>query len=240
MLTKAAPAYKKNTAFPYSCVIYRQVVKPMKKNDGFKENYMRKLIHGCFALALFLMFSTSADCKELTTYMSGSVGLAMLQDADLNDSSLGTRSKYEYDPGYFIGVAFGNHVDNIRFEAEIGYQKNKVDSIHVSGVSTTPSNDQEIRLTTLMFNLYYDFKNSTAFTPYLSGGLGLGNLKIDGATKGDAVGAYQYGAGVAYQISERVALDLKVRHLETTDGEFGTSNLDFATNNAIFDVRVYF
>ena len=202
---------------------------------------MRKLIHGCFALALILMFSSSAECKEYTTYMSGNAGLAMLQDADLADSAQpGTRFKYEYNPGYFIGLAFGHQVDNTRYEVELGYQKNKVDTLRVNGVSTTLSNDQEIRLVTVMFNLYYDFLNRSAFTPYLCGGLGLGNVKIDGASKGDAVGAYQYGAGVAYQITERVVLDLKVRHLETTDAKFDTSNLDFSTNNAIFDVRVYF
>jgi outer membrane immunogenic protein len=240
-LTKATSGYKKNTAFPYSCTIYRQVVKPAKTNDGFKENQMSKLIRGCFALVLILMFSTPADCKELTTYLSCNLGLAMLEDSDLADTTLpGTIFNFEFDPGYFVGLAFGNHVDNLRFEAELGYQKNKVDTVKVNGVSTTSSGDQEIRLSTLMFNLYYDFKNRSAFTPYLSAGLGLGNLKLDGASKGDSVAAYQYGAGMAYQISDRVALDLKVRHLETSDGEFDTSNLDFSTNNAIFDVRIYF
>lgn len=201
---------------------------------------MSKLIRGCFALALILMFSTPADCKELTTYASCNLGLAMLDDADLDDTSIGRRFSYEFDPGYFIGLAIGNHVNNFRFEGELGYQKNKVDSVSTSGVSLTSTDDQEMRLVALMFNLYYDFKNKSAFTPYISAGLGLGNLKIDGATKGDSVGAYQIGTGVAFQISERVALDLKVRHLETTDAEFDTSNIDFSTNNAIFDVRIYF
>jgi outer membrane immunogenic protein len=245
MLTKTTSTYKKNTAFPYSCAIYRLVVKPIKTNDGIKENLMRKLIHGCFVLALVLMVSTSADCKELTTYMSCNAGVALLQDADLTDSTMsGAKFNIEYDPGYFVGIAIGSHIDKIRIEGEIGYQKNKLDSMSVTSNGVTYSgdiaSDSEIRLTTLMFNIYYDFLKESKFSPYLCAGLGLGNIKVDGTSESDAVGAYQYGAGLAYRISDRVALDFKVRHLETTDAEFDTSNLDFATNNAIFDVRVYF
>lgn len=202
---------------------------------------MSKLIRGCFALALIFIFSVPADCKELTTYMSCNAGVALLEDADMTDSTLpGTRANLEYDPGYFIGLAFGNHVNKIRFEAEFGYQKNKVDSLNLNGSNFTVTSDNEIRLSTLLFNLYYDFKNSSAFTPYLSAGLGLGNMKIDGVSKSDAVAEYQFGAGVAYQISERIALDLKGRYLATTDAEFESLNLDFSTINAIFDVRIYF
>ena len=45
---------------------------------------------------------------------------------------------------------------------------------------------------------------------------------------------------MAFQINERIALDLKGRYLGTTDADFGTSSLDFTTINAIFDVRFYF
>lgn len=202
---------------------------------------MSKFIRGCFALALILLFSTPADCKELTTYMSINSGVTMLEDADLTDTTTpGWKYSYEYDPGYFIGLAIGNHVDKIRFEAEIGYQKNKVDSIKLNGASLTSTGDSEIRLTTLLFNLYYDFKNGSRFTPYICAGLGLGNIKLDGTSKSDSVAEYQFGAGMAYQISERVALDLKGRYLGTTDADFDTYSLDFTTINAIFDVRIYF
>lgn len=202
---------------------------------------MSKLIRGCFALAMILMFSTPADCRELTTYLSCSGGVTMLEDSDLSDSQFpGATANLEYEPGYFIGVALGNQVDKIRFEAEIGYQKNKLDSVKVSGVSLTSSEDYEIRLTTLLFNLYYDFIKGSRFTPYLTAGLGLGNMKVDGLTDSDSVAEYQFGAGVAFRINEKIALDLKGRYLGTTDADFGTSSLDFTTINAIFDVRIYF
>ena len=202
---------------------------------------MSKVMRGLFTLALIFMFTTPGLCKELTTYASFNVGVAMLQDADLTDTTTpGIRYGYEYDPGYFVGVAVGNHVDKIRFEAEIGYQKNKVDSISAYGLSASPTDDQEIRLTTLLFNLYYDFKNGSRFTPYVCGGLGLGNAKLDGASKSDSVAEYQVGAGMAFQINENIALDLKGRYLGTTDVEFDTYSLDFSTINAIFDVRIYF
>jgi outer membrane immunogenic protein len=202
---------------------------------------MNKLVRGCFALALILIFTTPGFCKELTTYMSINTGVALLEDSDVTDSTLpGMVATYEYDPGYFVGLAVGNHVDHMRFEAEVGYQKNKVDSVRVNGVSFTSSGDQEIRLSTLLFNFYYDFMKGSRFTPYLSAGLGLGNMKLDNAGKSDAVAEYQFGAGVAFRITDSFALDFKGRYLGTTDAEFGTTSLDFTTINAIFDVRFYF
>ena len=202
---------------------------------------MSKLVRGCFALALILLFTTPADCKELTTYMSINSGVAMIEDADLTDTTTpGRQYNYEYDPGYFIGLAIGNHVNKMRFEAEIGYQKNKVDSIKLNGATLSSTGDPEIRLSTLLFNLYYDFKNGSRFTPYICAGLGLGNIKLDGTSKSDAVAEYQFGAGMAFQINERIALDLKGRYLGTTDADIDTYSLDFTTINAIFDVRFYF
>jgi opacity protein-like surface antigen len=54
------------------------------------------------------------------------------------------------------------------------------------------------------------------------------------------VAEYQVGAGMAFRINEKIALDLKGRYLGTTDAEFDTLELDFSTINAIFDVRIYF
>jgi opacity protein-like surface antigen len=242
-----AAEYKKNIDFPYSCTIFRQVAKPMKTNDGIKENPMSKVMRGFFSLAIVLVFAAPGLCKELTTYLSCNVGVAMAEDGDItiNDPTYGNlQGDLEYDPGYFVGLAFGNHVNNMRFEAEIGYQKNKADSLSLNLGGTTYTgditSDNEIRLSTLLFNLYYDFKNSSRFTPYVSAGLGLGNIKLDGASKSDAVGEYQLGAGVAFQISEKVALDLKGRYLGATEAEFEDVTLDFSTINAIFDVRIYF
>jgi opacity protein-like surface antigen len=205
-----------------------------------KEKPMSKFIHGCFALVLILVFSTPATCKELTTYMSCNAGATLVGDSNLSDSTSTDTVSYEFDPGYFVGVAFGNEVDKIRFEAEIGIQKSKVDSITTNGIADPFDDNREIRLTTLMFNLYYDFLKGSRFTPYLSAGLGLGNMKLDKVSGSDAVAEYQIGAGMAFRISDRVVLDLKGRYMETTKAEFDTSNLDFSTINGIFDVRIYF
>jgi opacity protein-like surface antigen len=203
---------------------------------------MSKLFRGCFALALILIFSTPAICKELDTYMAISGGVALLEDGDFTDATdPSLKGSLEYDPGYFIGLAFGHHVDNIRFEAELGYQKNKVDSsTGPSGYRLVFTDDHKIRLSTLMLNIYYDFMKGSSFTPYLSAGLGLGNMKLDGISKSDAVAEYQFGAGLAFRVSEKIALDLKGRYLSTTDAEFDGVELDFSTINAIFDVRIYF
>jgi len=202
---------------------------------------MRNLIRYCIALVLLLLISTPAHCKELYNYASGNIGIALHDKADVSDPALaGAELELEFNPGYCLGLAIGHQfVDkNFRAEGEFGLQTNTIDK--VNGGSLSSSEDDELRLITLLFNLYYDFKNSSAFTPYLCAGVGLGNMKIDGADEDDAVTAIQFGTGVAFQISDKLVLDLKLRHLETSDGEFGSTKIDYSTNNAIFCIRGYF
>ena len=174
--------------------------------------------------------------------MSGNLGLAMLADSDVTDTGIpGYVFNFEYNLGYFVGAAIGQNIGNMRAEAEIGLQNNTIDSVSVNGsASSSVYGDQDIRLITVLFNFYYDFKTGSAFTPYLSGGLGLGNMKLDGTSKDDAVWAIQIGAGVAYMISENVMLDLRYRHLQSSDGEFDTTKVEYTSDNAIFSVRYYF
>ena len=76
---------------------------------------------------------------------------------------------------------------------------------------------------TLFLNLYYDFRNSTAFTPYVGAGLGMafnyanytfsspgyhGNFDEHSTNF-----AWNVGAGVAYDITDSLAVDLGYRYV---------------------------
>ena len=76
---------------------------------------------------------------------------------------------------------------------------------------------------TLFLNLYYDFRNSTAFTPYVGAGLGMAfnYANYTFTTKGynanfdehHTTFAWNVGAGVAYDITDSFAVDLGYRYV---------------------------
>ena len=89
----------------------------------------------------------------------------------------------------------------------------------------------DLDIQTLLFNAYYDFRNSTPFTPYVGGGLGLAFItskwretkyysdrqwwKQDyyekGSSKLNTNFAWQLGLGVAYDFNDYVSVDLGYR-----------------------------
>lgn len=84
--------------------------------------------------------------------------------------------------------------------------------------------DMTFNSTTLLANVYYDFHNSTAFTPYIGAGLGLAfnylGVDFDGKDGDYSMDdrqtnfAWQVGAGVAYSFTENVAVDVAYRYLD--------------------------
>lgn len=97
--------------------------------------------------------------------------------------------------------------------------------------------NNKIQLNTFMLNGFYDFKNESAFTPYLMAGVGLASLKhtsqptvsytdydtsnqITGYYKNGIKGsrttnnfAWNAGAGVRYKINEDFDLDFSYKYL---------------------------
>jgi len=193
---------------------------------------------GC---ALALLLTSPAYSAETTVgpYVSANLGLAMPTDADAKESS-GPVQNISYDTGWTLGAALGYNFGNTRLEGEVAYQKADEDKATFLGVTL----DSTWGISTLSFlvNGYYDFTNSSAFTPYLSAGLGFAKVKWagDGDSVNDTVFAYQVGAGVGYALSKNVTLDAKYRYFATADAKFDTVKMDFASHNLLFGVRVNF
>lgn len=204
------------------------------------------LIISVCVLAFF--FSSSAYSAE-GLYVSGNIGLAIASDSDVTDSlNPGVSEKFEYDTGYVLGAALGYGFGKFRAEGEISYQKNDIDKYSESGSSSDVNGD----LSSLAFliNGYFDFINESAFTPYISAGLGyaqidLNDFNIPGSgdpdiNKDDTVFAYQLGVGVGYAVTENVTIDAKYRYFATENPELDTAEVEYASHNFIFGVRVYF
>ena len=176
--------------------------------------------------------STYASAKG--HYVSGNIGLAMANDSDLTISTIpGITANIEYDTGLALGLALGYDFGNARVEGEIAYQKNDFNKMSLLGVDIDLTGDAT--LLSLLVNGYYDFANSSVFTPYIGGGLGFAKVEVD-----DTVFAYQMGIGVGYAVNEKVTIDTKYRYFATSDIEFYTTETEFASHNFLFGARVSF
>jgi len=94
--------------------------------------------------------------------------------------------------------------------------------------------DGQVEATAFMLNSWYDFNAHGRFHPYIGVGVGAAQLEadlIDGfKLDDDTVFAYQAGAGIAFDITDRLTADLGYRYFATDDptysGDFNGQNLD--------------
>ena len=203
------------------------------------------LIISVCVLAIF--FSSSAYSAE-GLYVSGNIGFAMLSDSDITDSTEPVTLTMEYDTGWALGGALGYDFNRFRVEGEISYQTNDIDKVGAMGVSLAASGD--VSSLAFLINGYFDFVNDSAFTPYITAGLGyaqidLNDFNVAGSglsdySDDDSVFAYQVGLGVGYAVTEKVTIDVKYRYFATEDLEFDTTEVDVASHNFLFGVRFNF
>lgn len=194
---------------------------------------------GC-ALAFLLSSPAYSADATVGTYVSCNLGLAMPSDSDGSVEGNPVPFHTSYDTGWALGAAIGYDFGNTRLEGEVAYQKADEDKAGYVTAQQDSTSDKSAR--SFLVNGYYDFTNSSAFTPYLSAGLGYAKIKWsgEGESLSDTVFAYQVGAGVGYALSKNVTLDVKYRYFATSDPKFDVTEMEFASHNLLFGVRVNF
>ncbi|QNA85214.1 outer membrane beta-barrel protein [Sphingomonas sp. So64.6b] len=158
---------------------------------------------------------------------------------DSVDGHIDTKSAAEFKG--VLGYDFGM----IRGDLEVAYQRNKasaltIDKVNgsavtldagdaadvcdyleatgcsVSGNTIAFGGGSRVRQLTAMANLWVDVPVGKVVTPYVGGGVGVAGFEIDG--EGKARFAWQVGAGVAFKLSDHVALTADFRHREAKGG----------------------
>ncbi|WP_346771123.1 outer membrane protein [Commensalibacter nepenthis] len=161
----------------------------------------------------------------------------------------GTHTNAKLGGGIAIGYNFDNHF-KVPIRAEIDVMARMGDSSNYLRDCQSRHNywlegktdyenriNNKVRLNTFMFNAFYDFKNKSAFTPYLMAGVGLASFKhtsipnvsyIDYDSTNQITGyfknsikasrttnnfAWNAGAGVRYKINKDFDLDFSYRYL---------------------------
>lgn len=188
---------------------------------------MRKHLFIAICLGLFIFAGAIQSRAENTGIYAAPKFLMTWQNThvDLNvggaEASNLFRSQFTLGGALAVGYDFWSQYQlPIRAELEFAMRgNNKENDSNEFG-----SFQYKYNASTLMANFYYDFRNESAFTPYVGAGVGLAFIGVD--NKMDIGGvrivrddetftnfAFNLGAGVAYSFTDNLAVDLGYRYL---------------------------
>jgi len=200
-----------------------------------------------------LLLATSMAYGATGLYVNGNFGFAVPNDSDVTDSAYpeDPSVKIKSDAGIALGAAVGYNFGTFRFEGELAYQGNDFDKKIFADTDETYMNriSGDTSSTAWLINGYYDFVNKSAFTPFISAGLGMATIDLSITLPAednkrfsgdDTVFAWQVGAGVGYAINEKLTIDLKYRYFRTADVEIDTLTVPYSSNNIYVGMRYTF
>lgn len=208
---------------------------------------MKKLL---LTTAVVAAFATSASALEAgKMYIRGDLGY---QISDFKNSAF---SKEKRLNGMAGDIGFGYAIsDDVRTDITLNFSNNKAkintdQSLNISYDKINIVANKDMTKTStmkdlgFMANAYYDFNNSSDFTPYLMGGVGLNRSNLEFKYSGEnAAGenesmmiksktntsfACQFGVGVDYEVSKDIHLDLGYK-FSTHFGKYKSKKLDHA------------
>ena len=200
---------------------------------------MKKILLTTVAVAAFATGASAMEAGKM--YMKANVGYNMSSpslDSKLADGKTGglfqnTKSSNRLK-GFAGDIGFGYALsDSVRTDLTLSLSQGKKTlkdvklSSNIGDVNNT--NPAKVKLTEkkigLMANAYYDFHNSSEFTPYVMAGVGLNRGTLEANINGDngastAVAksatiksknltsfAYNVGVGVGYEMTKDIYLD---------------------------------
>lgn len=217
------------------------------------------------AVLVLFFIASSAHASDREMYFSGNFGVSLLSNAD--NEQAGVVLGAGYDPGFNAGIALGYDFGDFRAEGEVAYHSNDVDTITAGAVSVP--GDGTVSALSVMVNGYYDFSSRKTFrssrsrkssrtrkswvVPYLGLGVGVANVDADisipgfGGLVDDSaiVLAYQFMAGVGFDISSETTLTVGYRFFTTTNPQFddlsGASfDSEYQSHNINVGIRIAF
>lgn len=239
-------------------------------------------------LGLTSFLANANESEKNGVYVTGKMGASIIQ---MSGQKL-TGTSYEYPEGneryngdshrtgvFGGGIALGYDFSNtfdLPIRAELDFtargkanSKYNLEKENNQFGSYTNDAKNQIKLNTLMVNAYYDFKNESSFTPYISAGLGYASVNQKTTLSDsyiDAVNpayndsesksrshtsnnfAWSVGAGVKYAMNDNFDLDFSYRYLDAgkasisynDDGYNLESKVKVRTNDLMLGVTYKF
>ena len=170
-----------------------------------------------------------AEGKDKGFYATGSVGYSQIQDIDIEDVS----SDIEFDGGVGFDLGLGYDFGKIRVEATW-------DRITSGGGEFANIDlDDDTTVDGYLASIYFDFDNSSKWTPFVGGSLGTVNVDVEG----EDASSFYYGiqGGVSYEVSDKFDIIGKVSYLRANDLDYDViKNVDVPAISARLGVRFTF
>lgn len=188
-------------------------------------------------------------------YLSGKLGFSLMEASDITNTSntSGTRAEVTKSStsetvmpiGGAIGYNWAKQGVSLRTEMEflyrtnLGYEANPT----FTNAATPTKFTSKMTSKTVFFNGYYDFKNTTKFTPFVGGGIGfsMNNTKTNGSLTNGASPAegtikrtdfaWNVGGGVAYNLTEHIILDVTYRYADLGKAVWQADTVQLTSNN---------
>jgi OOP family OmpA-OmpF porin len=188
-------------------------------------------------------------------YIGAEGGINFEPDQTLTDHSGGPgTARLHFRNGVVGGLNLGySFVNGLRPELGLDFRRNRLDKFDNGVVFTDVDGHEE--LYTAMGNLWYDIKTPTGFFsvvhPYLGAGIGWGRLSLRNPRIGvahplssfDSALAWQFGAGIGYDLTRRWTLSADYRYVRTrTETLTPGSEVDarYRAHSAMLGVRYSF
>ncbi|MDH5761982.1 MAG: outer membrane beta-barrel protein [Nitrospinota bacterium] len=199
---------------------------------------MRKIIG---FLLVSLLFS-AAPVWAQQAYLSGNLGFGVRPNSDIAGPS---GNEFNNDPALVVNGAIGVEMSPIlRIEGEVGLHYNSSD------VAGFPQ-DFTFSAVSFMGNGYFDIPTQSPLRPYVGAGLGFALVGVEedffGFTDSDSdmVAAFQFMAGLGFDITPKATLTFGYRYFTTTDPSFnlavsGPFKTEYSSHDFLFGARFRF
>ncbi|MDX8513837.1 outer membrane protein [Mesorhizobium captivum] len=183
-------------------------------------------------------------------YLRGDVSYLVEKSFRDQDFSFTPASQSESEDAYFASIGFGYHFnDYLRADLNLGYLPgNKFSFSYDDTATVTPPATATVASGSLknyaisgMLNGYVDLGTYVGLTPYVGAGVGIVRSKyelsanyftdngddtddfVERSSKAKYSLAYTLNAGVAYQVSKNVLIDLGYQYFSAPDAEYVTA-----------------
>lgn len=172
--------------------------------------------------------STSAFAAETGFYVGGKLGASLMASRGVHtdstyavgapeSESIKNKTKTVFNIGFNVGYDFNTQF-NVPVRSELDYTY-RTDAKIKTGLDSAEYSDHfKIKNSTLMVNNYYDFYNSSDFTPYVGVGLGMSFNKYkfeDAGSISKNKFAWAGMAGVSYKIMDDLTANVEYRYLDS-------------------------
>jgi OmpA-OmpF porin, OOP family len=184
----------------------------------------RIAVAGGVSLAAAIVLSVTPAPAQ-TLYFGGEGGWTLLKNQKIKADGLPSTTA-RFDSGFAAGARIGYEEGNWRFEAEYAYRRNALDRVTVGGASFDDLSGSR-RAHAFLANLIYGIDFGWPVKPHIGGGIG-GVYLQDRANLPGVIAlrdsgweiGYQGIAGLRYDITHNIAVDLDYRYFATREARF--------------------